>query len=154
MKSPLFTAVTLIAASVASAESPSTCPDRANGKALVDRCFGGDLKRGRYVGDTVCWPFAKTQRMEGVWQVELESSTFIPKQDGGSSTPRVVWLEVRRPAAYAAASLQGDTSRAFAVTLLGRRSLCPGIFGHAGVWSDEILVDRFISVRKIDRNGS
>jgi hypothetical protein len=149
---PTIALLVALAAPVAAEKPTPLCPDPAS-KVHLERCYGGDLRRGRYAGDTACWPFAKTQRLEGVWRVGLESSTFTAVGSAVGSEPRVYWLEIKKPPASVVASMQGDKPQAFAVVLLGRRSLCPGVFGHAGTWTDEVFVDRLISLRKLGGDG-
>jgi hypothetical protein len=42
--------------------------------------------------------------------------------------------------------MQGDTPRDFAITIDGRRSLCPVGFGHMGMSPNEIIADKLISI--------
>lgn len=121
----------------------ATCADAANPKLIVERCYGGNLHQGKYVGDTACFPFGPAQRMVGFWHVALEASHFTLSRDDKSID---VWLDVPTPPATAAASMHGDIPRTFAVTLVGRRSLCPAGFGHMGLSPNEIIVEELISI--------
>jgi len=44
--------------------------------------------------------------------------------------------------------MQGDKPRSFDVDFIGRRSLCPIGYGHMGMSQQEVVVDRFLSVRE------
>jgi hypothetical protein len=62
---------------------------------------------------------------------------------------RDVWLQVPNPPRSAVASMQGDTPRDFAITFDGRRSVCPGGFGHMGTSPNAVVVDKLISISPI-----
>jgi hypothetical protein len=106
------------------------------------------LQKGHYLGDVACFPFSAAQRFTGIWHVELEGSFFEAPSANGSH-PRNVWLGVANPPKAALASMQGDVPRDFAVDLIGRRSLCPGLFGHRGVTPHEIVVETLTSIRQV-----
>ena len=123
---------------------PASCVEARDPKLIVQRCYGGDLRKDRYVGDTICFPFGPSQRLTGIWHVELEGSYFALSSDGKQT--RDVWLQVPNPPRSAVASMQGDTPRDFAITIDGRRSLCPAGFGHMGMSPNEIIADKLISI--------
>ena len=62
---------------------------------VPQRCFGGDVTTGKYVGDLKCWPFSKLQRMRGVWSIAMEASLFVPNAERVTSAapPHLAWLE-------------------------------------------------------------
>ena len=126
----------------------TNCTDAAKPALVVDRCFGGNLKTGRYIGDVACFPFSVPQRFTGIWHVELEGSFFEASSAQGAR-PHNIWLDVANPPKAALASMQGDVPRDFAVDLIGRRSLCPGLFGHMGVTPHEIAAETMISIRQV-----
>ena len=119
---------------------------------VVERCYGGNLKNGRYVGDLKCWPFSRAQRLRGLWLITMEESAFYPNAralgDVNSRRARV-WLQSdlvnKRPELLASA--QGASTRIYAVDLEGRLSLCDGMFGHFGMFPREVVAERFHSMR-------
>jgi hypothetical protein len=108
----------------------------------------------KYVGDLKCWPFSKSERLRGLWEINLEASHFYPNAERApplDSPHPPMWLETdlidRRPELLAAA--QGAGPRVFAVELQGREALCDGLFGHMGVYPREVIVERFYSLRPL-----
>jgi hypothetical protein len=134
--------------------SEADCRKLVEPHAVIARCFHGNLAHGRYVGDLSCFPFSRPERMDGIWIVSLENSSFdwhTTRLSPTAAPTLGIWLEPGRWPPDAEASAQGDTARAFAVKLIGRRSLCAGSFGHMGVFPREVIVDRFLSRRLIWR---
>jgi hypothetical protein len=117
---------------------------------LIERCYGGDLAKGKYVGEFKCWPFSKPQQMHGVWVFGLEASDFYPNVTKPTSQPSDTWLQ-------AAPSALRDfiaTSRregwvAYAVDFTGRQSLCDANYGQGGAFEKEVIVDHFNSVKRL-----
>lgn len=126
----------------------TNCADAAKPALVIEKCFGGNLQTGHYVGDVACFPFSAAQRFTGIWHVELEGSFFEAPSANGV-LPRNVWLDVANPPKAAVASMQGDTPRDFAVDLIGRRSLCRGVFGHMGVIPHQITVETMTTIRQV-----
>ncbi|WP_066807985.1 hypothetical protein [Sphingomonas asaccharolytica] len=126
----------------------TNCADAAKPALVIEKCFGGNLQTGHYLGDVACFPFSEPQRFTGIWHVELEGSFFEAPSANGIH-PRNVWLDVANPPKVAQASMQGDAPRDFAVDLIGRRSLCAGMFGHMGVIPHEITVETLTSIRQV-----
>ena len=142
--------VTLLLASCGHSPTPQECKSLAQPKAVIKRCFGGDLTRNTYLGDLRCWPFSASHQMRGVWLIGLETSVFYPgasraEQLRGNSE---IWLQTdlfeRRPDLVAAA--QGAGAVAYVVDFDGRSSLCDGTFGHFGVSRRQVIVDKFHSM--------
>lgn len=108
----------------------------------------------KYIGDVKCWPFSKSERLRGLWEINLEASHFYPN---ANTVPPLdlrhlpMWLETdlidRRPELLASA--QGAGRRVFAVELEGREALCDGLFGNMGVYRREVIVERFYSLRPL-----
>jgi hypothetical protein len=149
-----FIALLLASCSRQVATSPD-CLALAAPKAVLERCFGGDLEHGKYVGDLKCWPFAPSERMKGFWLVDLEASEFYPSlralNDNYSRGPNEwkpqVWLDsdlLDQPVLRAAS--QGAGRRVYSVDFEGRRSLC-GSFGHFGIFPKEVIAERFYAIR-------
>ena len=134
------------------------CKALSTPQAIAERCFGGNIQTGKYVGDLNCWPFSKPHKIKGVWLVALEASEFYPDaralnetrgRSPGNWTPQV-WLQTRllnnRPELRAAG--QGAGPRVYAVEFVGQQSLC-GAFGHFGIYPKEVIVDRFVMMRPL-----
>ena len=158
MKRWVSVAALSLAACGQSQPSPEQCKTLALPKAVVERCFGGDLNNGKYVGDLTCWPFSRPQRVRGLWVIALEASEFVPNvltvddlfKDGLSGPPRPrMWLQsdLMNQSPALRASGQGANTRIYAVDLRGRLSLCDGMFGHFGLYRREVVVERFYSMR-------
>ena len=118
----------------------------------VQRCFGGDLKNGKYVGDLKCWPFSKPHRIHGVWLLNLETSVFAPNATAVTATAPsdIAWLEtdlLNQPSIVAA--MQGAGPRAYLIDFDGRQALCNGNFGHLGMSPREVIVDQVHSLHRI-----
>lgn len=151
--------VPLLALSLAAcSHNPPTaeeCKALADPKAVIQRCTDGNLSpSAKYVGDLKCWPFSKSERLRGLWVIDLEASAFYPN---ANTVPPLdfrhppTWLETdlidRRPELLAAA--QGAGRRVYAVEFQGRKALCDGPFGHMGVFPREVIVERFYSLRPL-----
>lgn len=135
------------------AYTPAECKALTAPDAFLPRCFGGDLKDQNYVGDLKCMPYSPSQRMTGVWLVGLEYSAFFP----GASTyadvkgrPDKIWLQAKPPLPReVVAAGQGAGTRAYAIDLVGRRSLCEFHYGHFGMFPQEVIAERIVAVRAI-----
>jgi hypothetical protein len=124
------------------------CKRLTDPKRIVADCRGGRLS-GEYIGDVKCFPFSESLSIDGVWQVSLERSEFRESGVISGMSSEEIWLEVNSPPAKALASMQGDSPRAYEVSLIGRRSLCPGGFGHFGLSPHQLIVQRFTRIREI-----
>lgn len=129
------------------------CKALADPKAVVQRCAGGSMSpSAKYIGDLKCWPFSKSERLHGLWEISLEASNFYPN---ATTVPPLdsrhppLWLETdlidRRPELLAAA--QGAGRRVYEVELQGREALCDGLFGHMGVYPKEVIAERFYAMK-------
>lgn len=111
---------------------------------------------GTIIADLNCYPFAPPERMQGVWVVLLEGSTFypnvpaVPQQADARSD---IWLEASPVPQAVTAAGQGGAPRAYAVEFIGRRSICPAGFGHMGVWPNEVVVSRFLRMTPLPLPG-
>ena len=133
-----------------SAYTSAECKALAARDAVLERCFGGDLRDGNHVGDLRCMPYSPRQRMTGVWLVGYEYSAFFP---GASTYADVkgrsdkIWLEAKRPLPKeVVAARQGAGTRAYAIDLIGRRSLCDTHYGHFGMSPQEVIAERIVAV--------
>jgi hypothetical protein len=125
-----------------------SCDEANDPKLVVERCHGGDLHRGKYVGDQACYPFSAPERFFGTWRVARDRSEVQtdPTPEAG---PMRAWLAVEKLPPVVAASMQRDRPRAFAVELVGWRSICQAHYGQQGRWPYEIVVDHFLDVREL-----
>lgn len=125
--------------------------------AFLQRCFGGDLKDGNYVGDQRCMPYSPRQRMAGIWLVGLEVSAFFPEASTYADVegrPDKIWLRAKPPLPKeVVAARQGAGTRAYAIDLIGRRSLCDFHYGHFGMSPQEIIAERLVAIRAIPVPG-
>jgi hypothetical protein len=141
----------LLLASCGHAPTAEECKALAKPKAVVERCFGGKLDASaNYVGDQKCWPFSKSERLRGIWVIDLEASEFFPNVSSiNKASGQPMWLAsdllLRRHELLDAA--QGAGRRVYAVELEGRQSLCDGYFGHMGMWPRQVIAERFYSMR-------
>ena len=134
--------------------TPQDCKALNEPKAVLQRCYGGDLENGKYVGDLKCWPFSKAQRLQGIWLIALEASAFYPSAKAVKEIDHRepnVWLETDLLAKRAdlLASAQGAEARAYAVDFEGRQALCDGMFGHFGMYPRQVIAERFYSMRRL-----
>ncbi|MDF7776272.1 hypothetical protein P1X14_13530 [Sphingomonas sp. AOB5] len=139
----------LVSCGPAPLPSAAECRALAEPKAVIDRCFGGDVKPGNYVGDLKCWPFSAPERMSGVWQTGFEVSDFFP---GASKLPDDkdyeinIWLT-------AAPGTPELASGKYRGEFIGRRALCDGTFGHLGAYPRQVIVERMLSMTKLPASG-
>lgn len=136
-----------------SAYTSAECKALTARDAFLKRCFGGDLKEGNYVGDLKCMPYSRPERMAGVWLVGFEASAFFPEASTYADvkgTPAKIWLQAEPPLPKEVISArQGAGTRAYAIDLVGRRSLCDFHYGHFGMSSQEIIAERLVAIREI-----
>jgi hypothetical protein len=127
----------------------ASCEDVNNPKLVAERCYVGDPGHRKYVGDRGCFPFSAPERFFGTWRVARDSSEAQtePTPEAG---PLKAWLEVENPPPAAAASMRGGRPRAFAVELVGWRSICKAHYGRDGAWPYKIIVDHFLDLRETE----
>jgi len=95
-----------------------------------------------------CFRFTKPQLMQGFWRNNFEGSQFCDRrpQCGDSGTRNLVWLEMRHPLAGSENTPPGGL---YAINFVGRRSE-HGIFGGQAMASQEVIVDRLVSINEIE----
>lgn len=135
------------------AYSPAECKALIEKETFIQRCFGGDFPNGNYVGDLKCMPHSPSQRLKGVWVVDLEYSGFFPGASSFKDVDRQrvdIWLDAEpaRSREITAAG-QGAGLRAYAVEFMGRKSLCNDHYGHLGMSSQQVLMERMIKMRPL-----
>jgi hypothetical protein len=128
--------------------TPQECQSRE--LTLVQRCYGGNLQSGKYVGDLKCWPFSKPQRMSGVWVFGLEASHFYPNANSAPSQRAYTWLQTdMSQLRQVTASSQRSGWVAYQVDFVGRQSLCNNNYGQGGQFPHEVVAERFYSLRRL-----
>ena len=111
------------------------------------------LTEAKYVGDLKCMPYSPSERLSGVWVIGLEYSGFFPNASSYEETERradKIWLEaVPSPSAEVTAAGLGAGTRAYAVDLVGRRSLCDFNYGHMGMSPQQVIAERIVAMRPL-----
>ena len=136
------------------AYSIAECKKLTERGAFLRRCFrDGKIEEESYVGDLECLPYSSPEQLAGVWVVDFEHSAFYPNasnyNETVSRTDRI-WLRAEpslSPEITAAG--QGAGRRAYAVAIIGRRSLCDFAYGHMGVDRREVIAKRIIAMRPL-----
>jgi hypothetical protein len=99
--------------------------------------------------------FERQERMQGLWRNGFEESVFCPapaqKCDyvmTGDRAEPLIWLDasISFPAEIKMRQLGG----LYEIEFLGRRSVKPGRYGHMGMFDQQVIVDRLISVREVE----
>ena len=129
---------------------------RAENPGMTETCFRA-LRREGMSGwpDSVdgCFEMLPAKRWGGVWNTGWEWSNFCqsPARDCPVyGEPGVMTMEFA-PGAYNGPDI---SSGLYAIEFVGRRTAKPGGYGHLGQYSHAIVVDRIVSLKKIeDRSG-
>ncbi len=98
-----------------------------------------------------CVQMTEPQIWTGIWRDEFEGSQFCAApatRCAFDSQAERVWL-AQRDKSFKGGQRPYDGSL-YAVEFLGRRTKYPGSYGHLGVSQHEIIVDRMLSIRKLD----
>jgi hypothetical protein len=113
---------------------------------------GTHLENGFEVADPIqidqCLRFGKPKRMHGFWLDQFEGSQFCPMPSAKcfyQSPESDTWLDFNDP------SLQNrrPTGGLYEIEFIGRHSLYPASYGHMGGFSEEVIVDRVISIEQL-----
>jgi hypothetical protein len=123
---------------------------RAAAPGITDRCldairYGGIEAMGNRVEQ--CFQMTSQKRWRGLWRDNFEGSTFCaePARDCPIANPGAsTWLT---PPDNLEIPGKVEMGGLYQVEFLGRRTLYPGGYGHMGVFGQEMVVDRFISIR-------
>jgi hypothetical protein len=125
-------------------------------------CRDGEVKRAY----EHCYRFEKQRRWSGIIvQNDYYESAFYPGRAGFASEPphssryAVAGLPPRHECQSALCRpLDGDAPdedrpppKAFAVEFIGRRTAVEGRYGHMGIFGHQIIVDRLLAERAIQR---
>ena len=102
-----------------------------------------------------CSACDRSERMQGLWRNDFEGSQFcpapaktcgyVPKDERGSPT---IWLDFAKtlPVKYRRQNFGG----LYSIEFIGRRNSFGGSYGHMGMFDEEIIVDRLISIKEIE----
>jgi hypothetical protein len=118
------------------------------------RALRDDTYKPRKNLTEICYKMTPPRRMRGLWRYEFEGSQFCPSPatrcDYVSSEKRIqpqIWLSIPfhlpdtgKPAREAV----------YAIDFIGRRTMVPGHYGHMGVFDEEVVVDRLISMKEVE----
>ena len=97
-----------------------------------------------------CFSFEQPRRWKGLWRKDFEGSRFCPepaRECSHDTAGEETWLEFSFD--YPAAG-EPPFGGLYAVEFIGRRSKGAGAFGHAGMFKNEILVDRLVSLKEVE----
>jgi hypothetical protein len=103
-----------------------------------------------------CGLHAPARQWKGLWRVELETSQFCPAPDsvvqcldGGITAKKRIWLDFPSevPAGAKGPRLGPGI---YEIAFVGRPTILPGHYGHLGMYGEEIVGDRMMSMRKIE----
>ena len=96
-----------------------------------------------------CFVMTAPQRWSGLWRAAFEGSQFCADARGKPATecsyelaPPRTWFELNE-------RYEPDGSL-YRVDFIGRRTTSPGQFGHMGAFEHHMVVDRMISIRRIE----
>jgi hypothetical protein len=108
-----------------------------------------------------CYKMRPKQRFRGIWLDEFEGSTFFEAALTAESVKAEVqrrlrtkhssneWLDWAGTARKGVPSKNSPNSRMVALDFVGRRTAYPGSYGHMGMSSGEVVVDRVVSAHVI-----
>jgi len=101
-----------------------------------------------------CSACDRSERMQGLWRNDFEGSQFchvpaktcgyVPKNERTSPT---IWLDVADAVPFE--FQRHHFGGLYAVDFIGRRHSFRGSYGHMGLYDEEIIVDRMISMKEI-----
>jgi hypothetical protein len=101
-----------------------------------------------------CFKFTPPKRMQGLWRNQFEGSDYCedqarpcPDKKMNASHGFSTWLEMRAPLPGARDTPPGGL---YAIDFVGRRSVGAGKFGHFGMWRNEVIVDRLLSIKEVE----
>lgn len=105
-----------------------------------------------------CFEMTSSQRWKGLWLAAFEDSQFCPSP--ATRCDYVVRRQRKEALIWLRFSKDGDAEfkkargGLYAVEFIGRRTKVPGRFGHMGVFDEEIVVDRMISIERVEATGT
>lgn len=127
---------------------------RADEPGMTDEC----LEKIRWGGVEAltapvekCYKFDPPRRWKGLWFGEFETSRFCPEpaRECSSGTPGE-WIWAEAGPGVVVPHYNGESSAImFDVDFIGRKPSYPGGYGHLGRYNQEIIIDRMISMKRI-----
>lgn len=117
-------------------------------KCLNDVRYGG-FKAWR-PDDPDCFEMMPAQRWSGLWERGWEWTNFCPDPatECDWMAKRGTWLIFAKDAYRGPAQPDG----LYRVEFVGRRTKVPGNFGHMNSYDHLMVVDRLISIRRVEEN--
>jgi hypothetical protein len=109
----------------------------------------GDSKFGAVYGSIPldqCYKMEPLRRWTGLWRDEFEGSRFCPAPATEcriDSPGDIIWLDADR------VTRKEPDGALYAIDMLGRRTAVRGSYGHMGGSDHELIVDRFISIKRV-----
>ena len=102
-----------------------------------------------FLPDEQCYKMDPPRRWRGLWRNDFEGSQFCPAPATECSheiSEDAIWLDftVSLPAPLK------EPGGLYAVDFVGRAPSYRGIYGHLGVFSREVVVDRMITMKEIE----
>ncbi len=154
MRNVVLPASLLLASCGQTAADVVDCEALVADQAVIDRCLGGDVG-GQYIGDEQCYPFSEEREYQGILVTGFEWSEFYPDLDAYEEADRdnpTYWFTQR-----AEAFDEDDVDEtkcthdcAFAVSFVGRESICDAHFGHLGGYPKKVIAERNGKSRQLD----
>lgn len=114
------------------------CPDREEAVDNVTVHVGQPTDQ--------CFRMEPQRRWTGLWRDQFEGSRFCPSPAticSSETSGDIIWLHTDR------VTRKEPDGALYAVELLGRRTTVKGHHGHMGGSDHELIVDRFISLKRI-----
>lgn len=116
-----------------------------------------EYKMGGYyesVPEDRCVKFDPPRRFQGLWRNDFEGTQFCPapaRECSYVSTERrkqpLIWLDFsfRLPD-----PAEGPFGGLYSVDFIGRTSAYGGAYGHFGMFDEQVIVDRLISIQELE----
>ena len=162
MKAPILIlagAASLLVSGPGEGQQPAriTASERANAKRVL-ACFDRAERAGKtgWQASVVCQRYGHPKRYSGIFIEEFEGHQFIE-----NAMPAARYLEPHDRVWFNLEAGQGSnaerlkrnrgTTVIWYVTIVGRRSIGAGTFGHGGIFPAELLVQRVISARRLQQ---
>ena len=117
---------------------------------LTEQAYDGEVIVGSIPTDQ-CFRMTEPTRWQGVWVNEFEGARFCPgkKLDCPyKEQPSLIWLDPAR--SVLDRERYGAEGGRYLIDFIGRRTLYAGNYGHMGAFDHEIIVDRMISIRRLE----
>jgi hypothetical protein len=100
-----------------------------------------------------CFKMTKPQRMRGLWRNDFEGQAFCaaparecPASKWKPNEPGVAWIDFSSPLPGSADTPPGGL---YAIDFVGRETAYPGPYGEYGLYNQEVVVDRLLSITEV-----